>query len=168
MMAMFIPLCNRPENGFLGKFTAVSMGAVFAGVISLSPAVFGLEHTMRMFSPGLELSRTIHIGLVFTRLEIIWMLITIGAGFMASAILLWAFSLGVSQIVGLSTYKPLVVPAALVALTLSLTLFGNNVEQAKFVHYTFPVFGAFVEAGLEIFLFILALVLNKRGGEESS
>lgn len=163
MMAMYIPLCNRPENGFLAKFTSVSLGAVFTGVISLSPAVFGLENTMRMFAPGLELSRTISIGPVFTRLEIIWLLIIIGAVFMASASLLWAFCLGVSQIVGLSTYKPLVYPAALVALMLSLVVFDNNAEQLKFTHYTYPVFAAFVEAGLEISLLILALVLNKRG-----
>jgi len=164
MLAMFIPLCNRPENGFLGKFISLSIGALFVGIIvSFSVAVFGLENTKRLFDPGLELSRTISIGPFLTRLEIIWLLITIGSGFMASAILLWAFSLGVSQIVGLSTYKPLVYPAALTSLMLSLTLFENNVEQVKFLHYTYPVFAAFVEAGLEIFLFILTLILNKRG-----
>ena len=164
MMAMYIPLCNRPENGFLGKFTAVSMGAIFVGIISVfAPAVFGVESAMRMFAPGLELTRFISIGPFFSRLDMIWMLIVIGAGFMASASLLWAFSLGVSQIVGLSTYKPLVYPAALISLMLSLTIFDNSVEQAIFIHYTYPVLAAFIEAGLEIFLFILALVLNIRG-----
>lgn len=164
MMAMYIPQCNRPENGFLGKFSAVSMGALFVGLIAgFSPAVFGVESAKRMFDPGLELTRVITLGPYFERMEVIGMLIIIGAGFMASASLIWAFSLGVSQIVGLSTYKPLVFPAALVSFMLSLTLFDNIIEQVKFVHYTYPVLAAFVEAGLEVFLLFMALALNKRG-----
>lgn len=164
MMAMYIPLCNHPENGFLAKFTSVSMGALFVGIsVGFSPAVFGVENAKHMFASDLELARIIQVGPFFERLEIIWMLIIIGAGFMASASLLWAFSLGVSQIVGLSTYKPLVYPAVLISLMLSLTLFDNNSEQVKFIHYTYPVLAVFVEAGLEIFLFFLAVILNKRG-----
>lgn len=164
IMAMFIPLCNRPENGFLAKFIAVSLGALFVGtIVILSVAVFGYEQAQNMYAPGLELTRMINIGRFLERLEIIWMMIATGAGVIASANLLWAFSLGISQIVGLRTYKPLVYPAALIALILGLTSFDSNMEQMSFVQYTFPVFAVFVEAGLEIFLFIVALVLNKRG-----
>jgi len=164
MMAMFIPLCNRPENGFLAKFIAVSLGAVFVTIIVvLSVAVFGYEQAANIHAPGLELSRMISYGNYLDRLEIIWMLLVTGAGIIASANLLWAFSLGMSQILELSTYKPLIYPAALLTGMLALTSFNSNMEQIRFAEYTFPIFAAFVEAGLEIFLFVAALVLNKRG-----
>lgn len=163
MMAMFIPLCNRPENGFLAKFIAVSMGAFFVGVIvSNSIAIFGFEQAERMYALGLETARMINLGGILERVEIIWMLTAIGVGIMASANMIWAFSLGVSQVVGMSTYKPLVYPAAFVSLMLSLTSFNSTNEYFSFVQYTYPIIAIFVEAGIEIFLFTLALLLNKR------
>lgn len=164
MMAMFIPICNRPENGFLAKFIAVSLGAVFVSIIVLlSIAVFGYEQAAQIRSPGLELTRMISYGNYLDRLEIIWMLLVTGAGIVASANLLWAFSLGMSQIFGLRTYKPLVYPAALLVGVLALTSYKSTMEQMRFIEYTFPIFAASVEAGLELFLFVVALVLNKRG-----
>lgn len=164
MMAMLIPVSSRPENGFLGKFIAVSLGAVFVGIVVVfSVAVFGYEQVDTFRAPGLELTRMISYGRFLDRVEIIWMLIATGAGIVASASLLWAFCVGVSQVVGLKTYKPLVYPAALLAVLLASVSFDYSMEQVHFVQYTYPVLAAFVEAGLEIFLFVAALVLGKRG-----
>lgn len=164
MMAMFIPHCNRPKNGFLAKFTAVSLGAfIIVILVSASIAAFGLEPAEKMIYPNFELMRVITIRGFFARMEIIWMMVVIGAGIMASAQMIWAFSLGISQIVGLNSYKPLVYPAVLLSLMLSLTSFDRNVEHMNFVHYAYPIIAIFVEAGLEILLFVAALVLNKRG-----
>ena len=159
IMAMFIPLCNRPENGFLAKFTAVSLGAFFVGIVVITTiTAFGLESAQRTYAPIYQITRILSI-----RVEAIWLLIVVGAGIMASAMMIWSFSLGVSQIMGLSTYKPLVWPAAVIVLSLSLDVFQNNVELIHYVQNTYPVIAVFVEAVLEIFLFILALALNKRG-----
>lgn len=166
IMAMFIPVCNRPENGFLAKFIAVSLGAMFVIIIVvLSVAVFGYEQAANIRAPGLELSRMIAYGSYLERVEIVWMLLVVGAGIIASANLLWAFSVGMSQIFGLSTHKPLIYPAALLAALLGVISFDSTMAQMRFIQYTMPVFGAFVEAGLEIFLFIAALILNKRGNQ---
>ena len=159
IMAMFIPLCNRPENGFIAKFTAVSIGAIFVGIVVIVIiAVFGLEFAQKAYAPIYQITRI----LVF-RAEAIWLLIIIGAGIVGSAMLIWAFSLGVSQITGLSTYKPLVWPAAVIVLGLSLNSFQNNIELMHFIQYTYPFIAFLVEAVLEICLFILALALNKHG-----
>ncbi len=164
IMAMFIPVCNRPENGFLAKFIAVSLGATFVIItVVFSVAVFGYEQAANVRAPGLELSRMVAYGNYLERVEIIWMMLVVGAGIMASANFLWAFSTGLSQILGLSTHKPLIYPGAMLAVMLGSLSFNNSMEQMRFIQYTFPVFAALVEAGLEIFLFVAALVLNKRG-----
>ncbi|VBB05146.1 spore germination gerab [Lucifera butyrica] len=164
MMSMFIPLCNRPENGFVAKFISVSLGAAFSIImVVLAVAVFGYKQAENMYAPGLELSRMISIGRYLERVEIIWVMLVIGAGIIASACMLWAFSVGIAQLAGLRTYKPLVYPTALLAMMLGLTSFHSSMEQTRFAEYTYPVFAAFIEAGLEIFLFITALIFNKRG-----
>lgn len=164
MMAMYIPLCNRPENGFLSKFISVSIGAGFvATIVVFVVLVFGFEQAENMYAPGLELSRIVSLGRFFERVEVIWMMLATGAGIIASAQLIWAFSLGTSQILGLSTYKPLVYPTALLVFMLAMASFEAHMDQMSFLQYTYPVLAAFVESGLEIFLFIAALVLHKRG-----
>lgn len=164
MMAMFIPLCNRPEDGFLAKFSAVSMGALFLGLLTtFSTGIFGAEQAKNFYSPGLMLARTIHFGDYLERIEVFWVVILMGAGIVASACMIWAFSLGIAQLAGLKTYQPLVYPGALLALILGLVSFPGSLQQSMFIHYSFPVLAAFVESGLEIFLFLTALVLGKRG-----
>ena len=156
IMAMFIPLCNRPQSGFMAKFKAVSIGAVFVGiVVIISIAAFGLEYAQGAYAPIYQITRILGI-----RVEAIFLLIAIGSGIIASAMLIWAFSLGISQIIGLSTYKPLVFPTAVIVFGLSLS-FQNSIELMHYVQYTYPVVALLVEAVLEIFLFVLALALNK-------
>ncbi|HEX3046873.1 MAG TPA: endospore germination permease [Bacillota bacterium] len=163
-MGWYIALCNRPENGFLAKFSAASLGALAVGlVIVLSIGSFGLEQAQNLANPGLNLTRQIHISNYFERMEVLWMVIAIGAGIMTSVNAIWIFSLGMAQIVGLNTYKPLVYPAALCSFVLSLTSFPNNTAFLGFTVFSFPLIGLAVESGLEIFLFLSALILRKKG-----
>lgn len=164
IMAMYIPICNRPENGFLAKFSAVSMGALVVGMITaLSVGIFGIEDAQYMSSPGLQLAKMINLGNYLERVEIIWLLILVGSAIVASSSLIWAFGQGLSQIAGLKTYQPLIYPGALISLILNIVSFPSSLQQTNFFHYTFPIVAAFVETGLELFLFAAALILGKRG-----
>ena len=164
MMAMYIPLCNRPEDGFLAKFVAVSMGALVVGLVTvLSVGIFGIEDAQNMYSPGLQLSKMINFRNVLERVELIWLLILVGSAIVASSSLLWAFGEGIAQVTGAKNYKQLIYPGALIALVLCLVSFPNTLLQTEFFHYTYPLVAAFVETGLELFLFAAALILHKRG-----
>jgi len=163
-MAMYIPLCNRPENGFLGKLSAVSMGAlVVCLVTALSVGIFGMEDAQYMTSPGLELAKMINFSNYIERVEMVWLLILVGSGILASSSMLWAFGQGLAQIVGLKSYQSLIYPGALISLVLSLISFPSGLQHTNFFHYTFPIMAAFVETGLELFLLMAALILHKRG-----
>ena len=164
MMGMYIPLCNRPENGFLAKFSACSMGALVVGLVTvLSVGIFGVEDAQCMSSPSLQLAKMINFSNYFERVEMVWLLILVGSGIVASASLLWAFGEGVAQVAGLKTYQPLIYPGALISLVISIVSFPSSLQQTNFLHYTFPIMAAFVETGLELFLFATALILHKRG-----
>jgi len=162
IMGMYIPICNRPRNGFLAKLIAVSMGALMLGLlICFCVGIFGAEQAGNMVNPGIELARIIRLGSFFERLEAVWLMVAIASGIMTSANALWAFSLGISQIVGLKTYKPIVYPAALIAYVLSLTSFKSTVELLDFTFYSYMFIGILVETGLEMLLFIAALISGK-------
>jgi spore germination protein (amino acid permease) len=164
IMAMYIPLCNRPENGFLAKFSAVSMGAlVVCLVTALSVGIFGIEDAQYMSSPGIQLAKMINFSNYIERVEMIWLLFLVGSTIVASSSLIWAFGQGIAQITGLKTYKPLIYPGALISLALGILSFPSSLQHTNFYHYTFPIVAAFVEVGLELLLFAVALILHKRG-----
>jgi len=163
-MGWYSAVCNRPENGFLAKFRAASLGsAMVALVIVLSTGIFGAAEAGNMVNPGVQLVRFIHISDYFERMEIIWMVIAIGAGIMAAVNAIWIFCLGIAQIAGLDSYKPLVYPAAFLSFILSVSSFPDNTAYIHFAFYVFPIIGVFVEAGLEMLLLLAAFITGKRG-----
>ncbi|MEC0209011.1 endospore germination permease [Paenibacillus ehimensis] len=164
IMGMFIPLNNRIENGFLSKFIAVSMGAFVVGAtVTLAVGVFGDNIAKNMISPSLNLTRMIFVGGFIERMEIVWMMIAVGAGIMASSMMIWSFSLGISQIFSLQSYKPFVIPGVFLSSTLALTSFGSNAENTQFIHFSYPLIAFAIETGLILFLLLMALLLKKRG-----
>ncbi|URZ18477.1 GerAB/ArcD/ProY family transporter [Clostridium felsineum] len=168
MMGMYIPVCNRIRNGFLAKFIAVSIGAsVISLLVIFSTCIFGVQNTSNMVNPGVNLARMISFGNSIDRIEVIWFVIAISAALMTGVSLIWASSLEISQIIGMSDYKPLVYPLSLIAAILGIISFDNNTEVFNFIIYVYPFIGIFVETGLELFLFVMALVLKKRGTRTS-
>jgi len=164
IMGMYIPICNKPENGFLAKFISVSIGAVMIiMLIVLSIGIFGAEHAGQMINPGYRLLRLLRLGSFFERLEIIWLVITFSAGIMTAANLIWAFCLGTSQLLSLRSHKLLVNPAVLIAFVLSVLSFDNISELLDFTLYSYPFIGIFVQTGVEMFLFLTAVIFGKRG-----
>lgn len=164
MMGMFQPICNKIENAFLSKFTSVTLGvSVITLIVIGSIGTFGLTQSQNMLTTSLELARHIHIGSFFQRVEAVQMMISVGASILNSAILIWAFSLGLSQLLHLKTYKPLVIPSTVISYAIAVTFPYNSVEFTQFIFYSFPVMGIFVETGLEMFLFFAALITKKRG-----
>lgn len=162
IMGMYIPICNHQENGFIAKFIAVSIGTfVISTLVAFGVGVFGMEPAGNMVNVGWQLTRMIDIGEIIQRVEIIWMIIAIGAGIMSVTNMIWAACIGFSQVVGLSSYKPIVYPMILIAMILSVISFDSNVELLNFAFYSYPFIGIMIESGLELLLFITAILLKK-------
>ncbi|WP_312694940.1 GerAB/ArcD/ProY family transporter [Caproiciproducens sp.] len=164
IMGMYIPYCSKPENGFKGKFISVTLGSVIFELEVISGiCIFGPEQAGIMTNVGLQLAKIVSIGGVFERLEAMFLMISVAAGIISAMSLIWAFSLGTAQIAGLSTYKPIVYPSALLAFIITVTSFDNSTDIYNFVNYTFPFIALFIESGLECFLLIMAFMFKKRG-----
>ena len=164
IMGMFIPHCSKPAESFKGKFIAVTIGAtVFELLVVFGIGIYGSELAGNMVNVGLKIARSVKAGSAVQRLEAIWLMVSVGAGIMSAISLIWAFSLGISQIAGLSTYKPLVYPSALLAFIIAVTSFDDSSDVNDFVNYAFPFIALFIESGLECFLLLMAVIRKKRG-----
>lgn len=164
MMGMYIPICNHPENGFISKFIAVTLGSsTIILLIVGSIGAFGMPQSENTISISLQMAKIIHIGGFIERVEAIWLMTAIGAIIVTNANMIWAFCLGISQVLGLKTYKPIVFPAILVSYVIGIISFKNSLDIANFAFYSFPIIAIFAETGLELTLFFSALILKKRG-----
>ena len=164
IMGMYIPYCNKPEYGFKGKFISVTMGSIMLGLQVISGiCILGPKPAGETINLGLQLAKIVRVG--DTRLEVLFLMISIAAGVMSATSLIWAFSLGVSQIAGLSTYKPIVYPSALLAFIITVTSFDTGNDIYNFVTYVFPFIAVVVESGLELFLLAAALIFKKKGAK---
>ncbi|MBK1811903.1 endospore germination permease [Clostridium sp. YIM B02505] len=164
IMGVYIPICDHPENGFFSKFSAVSIGSITIFLIIIaSIGVFSITQSKNMFSPSLRLARYIHMTTFFQRLEVVWLMIAIGALIISSAEMIWASALQTAQVMGLKSYKPLILPTVLVSFVLAATSFRNSVDLFNFINYSYPIIAMFVETGLEMALFFIALIFKKKG-----
>lgn len=164
IMGMFTPYCNKPKDSFKGKFIAVTMGSIMLELEAiLSICIFGPKQAGDTNNAGLQLAHIVTFGNTFERLEVIFLIVSVAAGVMAVISLMWAFSLGVSQLTGLSSYKSIVYPSALLAFVISVTSFDSSMDIFNFVNHTFPFLALFVESGIECFLFVVALIFKKKG-----
>jgi spore germination protein (amino acid permease) len=164
IMGVYIPICDHPENGFLAKFSAVSMGGITILLTIIgSIGVFSISQAKNMFSPSLRLARYVHITSFIQRLEVIWLMIAIGALIISAAEMIWAFSLQTAQVIGLKSYKPLILPSMLISFVLAATSFRNSIDLFDFINYSYPIIAMIVETGLEMSLFFIALIFKKRG-----
>lgn len=167
MMGMYIPISNHTEDGFKTKFIAVSLGGTVISLLSIfSIGLFGSTHAGNKVNPGLMLTRMIQLGSQIDRIDIIWIIIAIEAGVMTTINLIWAASLGLSQAIGLESEKNIIYPVILVAAALGICSFDSSLQLFNFAYYVFPFIGFSVETGLEMFLFIMALILKKRGSKD--
>lgn len=164
IMGMFIPYCNKPKDGFKGKFIAATVGStMFMMLAVFGIGIFGAEQAGNMVNTGLKIARVVSLGNVLQRVEAIWLMVSIAAAIMSSISLVWAFCLGISQITNISSYKPLANSSVLLAFVISVTSFSTISDINEFSNYTFPFIAIFVESGLELFLFLMAIILKKRG-----
>lgn len=168
-MGMYIPICNKPKNGFLAKFIALTLGCIMIGlIVEFSIGIFGAERAGNMVNAGIQLAKLVRIGSFFERLEIIFFITAVAAGIMTTINLIWAFCVGISQVVGLNSYKPVVYSSVLLAFVLSMTSFENTIELLNYAFYTNMIISIFVGTVLELLLFITALISGKRGDNQQN
>ncbi|HLN61014.1 MAG TPA: GerAB/ArcD/ProY family transporter [Symbiobacteriaceae bacterium] len=139
VMGMFQAYQNHPAKAVHAKLFAAVLGSVLLtgstlGVIALlGPDVAGAT-----LFPELSMSREISIADFLERLDSVWMMIHVGAGFLTVGVLLWAAALGTAQTFGLPQYRQLVVPLALLAVPLSMWLFRNSAALITFARGPYP------------------------------
>jgi spore germination protein KB len=172
VLAMAVPYLNKntPRQvmgvlaGNLAIFTVFFL-LIVLGVIM----VFGAAKAQAYTFPYLSLSRIISIGDVIDRIEIIHLSVFIMSVFIKVAAFFYLAVLGLSQLLNLQTYRPLVFPLGALLVALSVWLFNSLPDLIRFTSY--QVWTSYALLFITVFplLFLLvALVRKKKEGSANA
>ena len=90
--------------------------------------------------PTFQVSRLINVGELLNRMEIIIMVAFLSMGFVKISVLLYGTVLGSAQLLGLRTYRPLILPLGILMIILSLINFKSVTENIWVANQIYPIY----------------------------
>ncbi len=163
VLAMLLPLMNKPQEVKRKAVWAISVSALFLTMVSLltltisGPYVSGI-----LLFPVWNLVRMMEYGKYLQRVEGIVVPIWLTVIILKSALFYNLSCKSTARIFGLKSEKPvfyLMVPLLFLATTF---LFGNTPELAEFQDKYWPPLALLCEIGLPLFLLIIAVLRKKK------
>lgn len=163
LLAVILPFMTRPARAFLAGATAIfaSASLVTLGVIG-ALAVFGPELVASFRFPLHLFTRTINLGGILSRFEVVVMVTWVAGLFIKTSFFYYCASLGLAQVLGISEYRPVVLPVGIMLATLSISLFPDVTVLVDFLKNTWPRYGISVYfLGLPLLLIAVTIIREK-------
>ncbi len=130
---MIIPYVNTLHRVSRGFWIGIIIGGVFLIILSmLSILVVGIEETSESIYSSYDLAKQINLGGFFQRVEAMMAFIWFTTAFMKLTILIYVLSLGISQTLELTDYKPITLPLGLIIYVFSIIIFPNVAYLIEF------------------------------------
>jgi spore germination protein (amino acid permease) len=138
VMLVIFPNLARPGDGAYAQTIGILIPAVlYVSITIIATAVLGASATTRMIWPTLEALRLISVAGFIERLESLFLAVWLTAAFTTITAGLYVLALGCAQILGLQTYRPLVLPLAALAVAVAMLpgSLGENLERGTVISY---------------------------------
>jgi len=115
-------------------------GAMFAIITVRNIAVLGPVYGIFLNFPSHAAVRTIELGEVLTRLDLLLVVQFLTMGFLKLSVLYYGVALGTAQLFKITSYKPVILPLGAIIVNLSLLQFRSFQELINFAENTFPFY----------------------------
>jgi len=127
---MIMGRLNKTEHAVKRTFFGLSIGALSLLVVAVrNTAVLGRTQTI-WTSPSFQSIRLINIGTVLTRMDFLIGIAQTVLIFFKCSLFLYVLVVAVSQLFGLKSYLPLVLPLAGIEVIVAATVFQSPVDHA--------------------------------------
>lgn len=162
-IAVILPFITRPGRAFLsGAAAVICSGTLLTMGVIGTLAVFGPELTASFRFPLHLFVRSINIGGILTRFEVIVMVTWVAGVFIKTAVFYYCAALGLGQVFGLSEYRSTVLPLGIIMASLSILLFEDVVELVDFLGKAWPLYSiSLFFLGFPLLLLIVTIVREK-------
>lgn len=155
---MLVPFVNKEKQAP----KAIAIGLLLGGLILLlgvlrNRAVLGPSGNISTY-PSFHAVRMIEVGRFLTRVEVIVAINLQLMGFIKISVLYLAAVIGLAQILGLKSYRSIVVPIGLLLVVLSIRNFSSVAENIETVQIGWPIYAPIFEMLLPLITLIVAVV----------
>jgi len=106
----------------------------------------------------------INIANFIERLEMVPLIVWITSGAVKGALFFWVAALGSAQLLGLKSYRSLILPLSVIITALGCLLHSSTTDLVNFLTQTFPFYALTFE--FIIPLLLLIIVLFKGSGKK--
>ncbi|MEK0317046.1 GerAB/ArcD/ProY family transporter [Cohnella sp. 56] len=144
------------KGGLLGGFVIIV-------ITLLCIFVLGWDFTARHTFPSYTLAKKIQIGEFLQRIEVLVAIIWFVTIFFKLGLTFYAALLGLAQLLGLSTYRPLIVPCGMVLLMMSVIVYPNIVYFRHFASQTWPLYALTMGFVLPLLIWSVSLFRSPAG-----
>jgi len=163
LFAMLFSYQNDLKQGQKAYLLGMLAGGILLALrIILVIALLGTELSEQTAYPTYTATRYTKVVLL-ERLEPILMASFIITGFLKISVCHYAGALGLAQLFNLKTYKPLVLPLAVVMISLSLITYENAGEVIVFASKIWPVFSFPIQVAIPVVLLLISMLKKGEG-----
>lgn len=170
-ISMIFPLVRKQDRKKLRSSLKISVAFIcFSGVVLtlFLVGVMGVDEASRSIFAVYDLAKYINIEEILVRVEILVAMIWTGTVFMKLSLCVYVLTVLTAQMLGLSTYRPLVIPFSFIILPLSLIIYRNIAHARFFAYEVWTVYSVFQGAVLPLLLLLIAIVRRKRDDSDGS
>lgn len=166
---MILPYVNKIPKARNFFFLGVLIGGIGISLItSMCLGVLGHDFTSRNMYPTYVLGKMINIGGFIERVEVLVAISWVFTIFFKLLVNTYALILGVTQILKLKDYKPLVFPVGFLLMVFSMTNYPNIVYFSEITFEVWPLYSLTFFLFLPLMVYIVSLVKSKARGKSSS
>lgn len=164
--SMFLPALSDSRLICRNLIIAVLVvGIILTATELVTVAVFGGLNTGQMEFPILALVRMIDLFHVFSRFEVLIILIWMFGSFIKICCFVYCSTLAAAQVTGCGDFQRLLLPVSILMLALSNNAFGNMIDIVNHLGNLWPGLGLLsFELAIPMIVFLVALSRNRKRG----
>lgn len=164
VLVMLLPIANKhQEVTHQGVLVLLAAVGLLTAVSLVTLTVIGPHLIGDLFIPFWYLAGNIEFGNLIQRLESLFVFFWIPAIVVKIAFFHYMVCLTVAQVLGIKSYKNVLIPSAILLVMAVTFLFGNTLRLIEIRNKWWPPFGFFFELIIPLMLLILAIIRRKRG-----
>jgi spore germination protein KB len=167
---MLFPFLTKPELSRKVVMRGLAVTCLFLCLnVFMNLGVLGAHVTRTAMLPMNATARMINVADVLVRMEPFFVAVWISGLYVKVWIFFYAFCRGTSEWLGLTDYRPLILPGITLCAPLSVLLFDNATQMSRWHARVFPAYALIVfEIGLPLLLLAGALVTGARKRAQSA
>jgi len=157
------------KGSFKVFFTSTCVGSLLILAVTVrNTTVLGVPYTSSLYFPAYAAVRTMKIGDIIQRFEVVVAVVFVFGGFVKTCVCLYASTLGLSKILNIDSYRHIVGPLGLLMMAFSCVIFDNTIDAFAWAYKAYPYYALPFQVILPIIILIAGKIKLSKQKQNSS